>query len=89
MEMKKIGLDKETFELSKRTVYASNVKSFDSTEEIGNNLIFNLFDGLDLLDIPDIINSITFEYVNELLKEGFKEEYYAMCVIEPIGKTDE
>ena len=86
---KEDGLDKEAFELSKRTVYASNVKSFDSTEEIGNNLIFNLFDGLDLLDIPDIINSITFEYVNELLKEGFKEEYYAMCVIEPIGKTDE
>lgn len=86
---KENGLDKEAFELSKRTVYASNVKSFDSTEEIGNNLIFNLFDGLDLLDIPDIINSITFEYVNELLKEGFKEEYYSMCVIEPIGKTNE
>lgn len=86
---KREGLDKEAFELSKRTVYASNIKAFDSTEEIGNNMIFNIFDGVDVLDIPEIINSITFEYVNEIFKEGFKEEYYAMCVVEPIGKTDE
>lgn len=83
---KKEGLDKETFELSKRAVYASNIKSFDSTEEIGNNFIFNLLDGADIFDAPEIINSITIDYVNALLKEGFKEEYYAMSVVEPIGK---
>lgn len=82
---KKEGLDKETFELSKRTVYASNIKSFDSVEDIGNNFIFNYFDGSDILDTPDIISSITLDYVTELFNESFKEEYYALSIVEPIG----
>ncbi|MBQ7788880.1 MAG: insulinase family protein [Clostridia bacterium] len=85
-EMKKEGLDKEAFELSKRTVYASNIKSFDSVEDIANNFIFNYFDGADILDTPEIINSITLEYVTDLLNDTFKEEYYAMSIVEPIGK---
>lgn len=85
-EIKKNGLDKEAFELSKRTVYASNIKSFDSVEDIGNNFIFNYFDGADILDTPEIINSITYEYVTELLNNGFKEEYYALSIVEPLGK---
>ena len=85
-ETKRNGLDKEAFELSKRTVYASNIKSFDSVEDIGNNFIFNYFDGADILDTPEIINSITYEYVTELLNKGFKEEYYALSIVEPLGK---
>ncbi len=84
---KKKGLDKEAFELSKRTVYASNIKSFDSVEDIGNNFIFNYFDGADILDTPDIINSITFEYVEKLLNDTFKEEYYAISIVEPNKKA--
>ena len=84
--MKKEGLDKEAFELSKRTVYASNIKSFDSVDDIGNNFIFNYFDGSDILDTPDIISSITYDYVTELFNESFKEEYYAISIVEPIGK---
>ena len=83
---KKEGLDKEAFELSKRTVYASCIKSFDSVDDIGNNFIFNYFDGYDILDTPDIINSITYDYVTELFNESFKEEYYAISIVEPIGK---
>ena len=85
-KMKKEGLDKEAFELSKRTVYASNIKSFDSVDDIGNNFIFNYFDGSDILDTPDIISSITYDYVTELFNESFKEEYYAISIVEPIGK---
>ena len=88
-ETKKKGLDKEAFELSKRTVYASNIKSFDSVEDIGNNFMFNYFDGADILDTPEIINSITYEYVEELFNNSFKEEYYALCVVEPLGKEQD
>lgn len=81
---KKNGLDKEAFELAKRTVYASNIKSFDSTEEIANNMVYNLFDGADILDAPDVIDSVTFEYVSKLLCDMYKEEFYAMSVVDPI-----
>ncbi len=84
--VKKKGIDKEAFELSKRTVYASNIKSFDSTEDIANNFIFNHFDEGDLLDAPKIIESIDIEYLTKLLNNSFKEEYYAMSVVNPIGE---
>lgn len=80
------GIDREELELAKRTVYASNIKSFDSTEEIANNMIYNLFDGADILDAPAIISSIDFDYVSDLLKNMYKEEYYAMSVVEPLKK---
>ena len=85
-EMQEIGIDKEEFELAKRTIFASNIKSFDSTGEIANNLIYNLFDGADILDAPDIISSIDYEYVSELLNSMYKEEYYTMAVVEPLKK---
>ena len=83
-ETKKKGIDKEEFELSKRTIYASNIKSFDSTEDVANNFIFNYFDDGDLLDAPEIIETIDIDYVNNLLINNFKEEYYAMSVVNPI-----
>ena len=82
--IKREGLDKEAFDLSKRTVYASNIKSFDSVEEIGNNFIFNYFDDADIFDTPEIISSITYEYVCELFESTFKEEYYALSIVEPV-----
>lgn len=84
--VKKNGLDNEAFELSKRTVYASNIKSFDSTDDIANNFIFNHFDGSDLLDAPKIIETIDIDYVTEILYSCFKEEYYAMSIVNPIGE---
>lgn len=84
-KVKKEGIDKEAFELSKRTVYASNIKSFDSTDDIANNLVFNHFDGADLLDAPNVIDEIDIGYVTALLNEGFSEEYYAMSIVNPIG----
>ena len=83
-KMKKQGLDKESFDLSKKTILSSCIKSYDSTEEIGESMIFNIFDGFDSLGASEIINSITLEYVSEILKEGFVEDYYTMAVVEPI-----
>ena len=85
-ETKKNGLCSEDFELSKRTIYASHIKSFDSVENIGDNFIYNLFDGADLLDAAEIINSITLEYVSEILHQMYKEEAYAMSIVNPLSE---
>ena len=86
---KKNGLDKEAFELSKRTIYASYIKCFDSTEEIAENIMTNHLENMDLFDIPEIIKSISYEYITELFNEFYKEEYYAMSVVNPISKNSE
>ena len=35
-----------------------------------------------------IIEEIDIEYVTTLLNEGFKEEYYAMSIVNPIGEKE-
>ena len=50
---------------------------------LADDFIFSLFDDCDLLDEAEIINSITYEYVTELLNTLFKDEYYAMSVVYP------
>ena len=85
-DKKRDGLDKEAFELAKRTLYASHIKLFDSVEDIADGFVYNYFDGADILDTHEIIDSIDFEYVTKLLNECFKEEYYAMSIVNPIEK---
>ena len=83
-EMKTKGINEEDFQLSKRTIYASCIKAFDSTEDIANNFIFNYFDDSDLLESPRVIDSIDIEYVTSLLHNCYKEDYYAMSIVNPI-----
>ena len=85
-EAKRSGIDKEEFELAKRSVFATSIKAFDSVSEIANDMLYLLFDEGDILDIPDIISSIDYDYVSELLQSMYKEEYYTMAVAEPIER---
>ncbi|HBM7305466.1 TPA: insulinase family protein, partial [Clostridioides difficile] len=75
---KKEGLSKEEFERTKKKKIGSFIKCFDSINFIGNSFISYVFKDINLLDYLDIIKDITFEEVEERLKEHFKEEY---CVI--------
>lgn len=71
------------FNRCKKVLYAEYVKDFDSTEEIANNMIDFIFDGFDLFKFGDVIRIIDREYVDELLRNSFKDEYFAMSVIYP------
>ncbi|MGX4574677.1 EF-P 5-aminopentanol modification-associated protein YfmH, partial [Clostridioides difficile] len=71
---KKEGLSKEEFERTKKKKIGSFIKCFDSINFIGNSFISYVFKDINLLDYLDIIKDITFEEVEERLKEHFKEE---------------
>ncbi len=82
---KKNGLCREDFDRSKRALYADMIKWFDSTDDIANNFLqFKLDDG-DLLDYADAVAGITYEYANELLCKAFKDEFYSLAVVNPLG----
>ncbi len=83
---KKNGLSKEDFERSKRALYASSVKSFDSTDSIANSFLHYKIDGGDILDYVDIISEVKYEDVCELLDKAFKDEYYTLCIVKPISE---
>ena len=79
---KKEGLSKEEFERPKKKKM-SFIKCFDSINFIGNSFISYVFKDINLLDYLDIIKDITFEEVEERLKEHFKEEYCVISIVEP------
>lgn len=80
---KKEGLSKEEFERTKKKKIGSFIKCFDSINFIGNSFISYVFKDINLLEYLDIIKDITFEEVEERLKEHFKEEYCVISIVEP------
>ncbi|NJA31308.1 insulinase family protein, partial [Clostridioides difficile] len=79
---KKEGLSKEEFERTKKKKIGSFIKCFDSINFIGNSFISYVFKDINLLDYLDVIKDITFEEVEERLKEHFKEEYCVISIVE-------
>ena len=77
-------LDNDAFMRAKRTVYSDFVRLFDSTDEIANELVAYALSDLDLFDNVDILDSIDREYVESLLHDCFKDEYFALSVVSPI-----
>ena len=68
---KENGLDREVFERIKRANFAHLLRMFNSTDDIANEMVSAIFDGLDILDYPEICASVTFEDVTKLLEDGF------------------
>ena len=85
-EKKKTGLDQGEFERTKKANYASLVRSFDSTQNIADNITFMLHDDIDIMDYSKAVSEVSFEYTEELLRKLFDEKYYAMSVVEPLEK---
>ena len=74
----------EDFERSKRALYASMVKCFDSTEDIANSFLNYEIEGGDLLDYVDILSKVTQDDVTALAKAAFRPEFYTLAVVNPI-----
>ena len=77
------GLDRADFEREKKCLYSSYVSDFDSTEDIAFALTSYAYDKIGLFDYPEIIGSITFEYVEELLESAFRDEHFVLSVVKP------
>lgn len=78
------SIDEDAFLRAKRTIYADFVRLFDSTDEIANELISYAMLDIDLFDNVKILDEIDVDYVETLLKNCFKEEYFSISVISPI-----
>ena len=77
------GLDRGDFEREKKCLYSSYVSDFDSTEDIAFALTSYAFDNMDVFEYPDIIGSITFEFVEGLLRDFFVDEHFVLSVVKP------
>ena len=79
----KTGLSQEDFERCRRVMYADEIRAYDSTDEIANRLLSFVFDGSEIFDVPTVLQSITKEELEELLRTLYQNEYFAMSVVRP------
>lgn len=77
------GLSKDDFVRCKRKRIGDAVSRFDSTEEIANSLIGYAFDGLDLLDDINVIESVSFDELCALFENMYLEENTAVSYVLP------
>ncbi len=83
-QKKKDGLSYEDFERARRVMYAEFVKSFDSTDNIANNLLNFICEDSDLLHYADILADVRFDEVKDAFDTAFREEYTALSIIMPL-----
>ena len=76
-------LKEEDFLRVKKAMYAENIRSLDSTEEIAYNLTEAALRGLSLWDSGELIRQITHSDVLALAKEYFKNKQFVQAVIYP------
>lgn len=83
---RKVGLDKADFERAKKVVYSSSLTAFDSTDDIANGFLRQRFLGGNLLEYPELIASVSYEYASEVFEDMYKENHIASSVILPNKK---
>jgi len=82
-KIKREGIDPAAFERARRCLISDEIRSFDSTEEIGENLFLYATEGVGLSDYLPLLESVTIEDCRQLLNELFLPERSCLSVILP------
>ncbi len=85
-KMRREGFQREDFERCRKVFYSSFVREFDSTDDIANNLIAFVFDGIEMFDYADIIASLTYHEVMETLRTDMTDDLFTLSVVYPFDK---
>ena len=83
-EKREKGLSEEDFSRVKRALYASFVKMYDSTRLAGD-FTHMIHDGMDPFAYEDAVRGVTLADVQALFPKLFREEAFAMSVVNPIS----
>lgn len=78
---KEQGLNEKDFDRIKKKIYGSYVGEFDDTTSIARMFLADYFKGINSFDYLEEITSINIEYVNQVLKDVFKENKMVLSVV--------
>lgn len=79
------GLDKERFELIKKSYYGSQIREFNNVEAVATAMINAYYDGVSPFDVIETVAKIKFEDVQNRLHSQFNCENVTISIIEPIS----
>jgi len=75
------GLDKDSCKRIKQSMMGKFIKRFNSVERISHAFISVYFKDVLIFDYIDIFDKISYDYINNIFNEHFREENLVMSVI--------
>ncbi len=80
--VKNEGLDRETFEIVKKSKYGQLIRSFNNVEACASMMINSHFIGVDAFETVEVLASISFEEVSSKLHDLFDTKKASISIIE-------
>lgn len=80
--LKKVGLDKERFEIIKKTKFGGLVRSYNNSENCAMAMLNSKMLGVDAFASVDVLAEVTFEDVTNALNEYLDSEKSAISIVE-------
>ena len=85
---KEDGIDGQSFEQVRKSVYGRYVRNFESTEAVASSMLSNHFLGLSLYDLCDATAAVTLDELCALLKTQFDPERSSISIVKPAGTAE-
>lgn len=89
VKLRQNGIDKEEFEIAKKSIYGDTVSSLNSVETISNILADYHFKGNNIFDYIDEIANATVEDVTERLNSMLDVNNCTLSVVKPVRDGEE
>ena len=83
-DAKQNGIDPEAFRRAKRVLYAKAVKSFDSTQSIGEMLLDYVLSDYDLFRYVNLFDELTLSDAEALLRSAFSKGSFTISIVSPL-----
>lgn len=77
----KDGVKEEDFERTKKMIYGEYVKEYNDVTDIARMFLSDYFKGINSFEYLEEIDTINLEYLNQVLKDVFKEEKMILSVV--------
>lgn len=80
-KLKTEGINEEDFNRIKKMIYGGYVKEYNDVADIARMFLADYFKGINSFDYLEEIEGITVEYLEQILKDVFKEEKMIISIV--------
>ena len=80
-KMKNNGINNEDFERIKKMIYGEYVKEYNDVSDIARMFLSDFMKGINSFDYLEEIETVDENYINQVLKDNFKEEKMILSVV--------
>ena len=80
-KFKNDGINESDFERTRKMIYGEYIKEYNDVTDIARMFLSDYFKGINSFDYLEEISTINVEYLNQVLKDVFKEDKMILSVV--------